>query len=82
MHKNRTNKTEFEQLEKKIAEKYAKDYVDKIYERTGGIDCEDGGLKNGEIWKLKKDLFPKNKDQVTSMIDPVSGNLLTNVRKK
>ena len=44
-------------------------------------DGKDGGSRNGEIWKLKKELFPRNKDPITAMIDPESGNLLTNVDK-
>ena len=76
-----TNKKEFEKLENELAEKYAKEYIDKIEEKTGGIDGEDGAIKNEDIWKLKKDLFPRNKDPPTAMFDPESGNLLTNEEK-
>ena len=78
---NETNKKEFEKLENELAEKYAKEYIDKIEEKTGGIDGEDGAIKNEDIWKLKKDLFPRNKDPPTAMFDPESGNLLTNEEK-
>ena len=75
------NKAEFEKLESLLAEKYAEEYVKKIHERMGGIDSEDGEIKSGKIWKLKKDLFPRNRDPPTAMIDPESGNLLTEAEK-
>ena len=78
---NDKNKVEFEELENKLAEKYAKELMDKIEERTGGIDGEDGEVKSEDIWKLKRDLFPRNKDPPTAMFDPESGNLLTNEEK-
>ena len=75
---NDKNRAEFEELENELAEKYAEEYFKKIEKRTGGIDCQGGEIKNNEIWKLKKDLFPRNQDPLTAMIDPESGNLLTN----
>ena len=53
--------------------------MNKIQARVGNIDCQDGGINNTEIWKLKKDLFPRSRDPPTAMVDPKSGNLLTNV---
>ena len=78
---NCKNKTEFEKLESLLAEKYAEEYVKKIYERIGGTDSEDGEISNGKVWKLKKDLFPRKRDPPTAMIDPESGNLLTEAEK-
>ena len=50
-------------------------------DRTGGIDCEYGGINSGKLWNLKKEIFPKNRDPPTAMIDPESGNLLTSEDK-
>ena len=74
---NDKNKLEFENLENEYAEQYMK----KISERTGGIETEDGEIMKNDIWKLKKDLFSKNKDPPTAMVEPESGNLLTNLEK-
>ena len=74
---NNTNKEKLEQAEKELAEKYAKEYMEKINERIGDVDCEEGGLNSGKLWNLKKEIFPKSRDPPTAMIDPESGNLLT-----
>ena len=78
---NDKNKLGFENLENELTEKYAEQYMKKISERTGGIETEDGEIMKNDIWKLKKDLFSKNKDPPTAMVEPESGNLLTNLEK-
>ena len=80
--KNKTDKeskAELENIENKLADEYAEEYFDKIKEKTAGIDCEEGGMNSGRLWSLKKELFPKNRDPPTAMLDPKSGNLLTNL---
>ena len=75
------NKDELEKVENELPAKYANEYYEKIKERTSGIDCEDGGLNSGNLWNLKKEIFPKSRDPPTAMIDPLSGNLLTSEDK-
>ena len=71
------SKIELEKVERELAEKYAEEFFEKITEKTGGIDCEVGGINSGTLWNLKKEMFPKSRDPPTAMIDPKSGNLLT-----
>ena len=75
------SKDQLKEIENEMAEKYAKEYIDKIKERTGNVDCEDGGMNTGSLWNLKKELFPQSRDPPTAMIDPKSGNLLTDDEK-
>ena len=63
-------------MEKDLTDKYAKEYFDKIKERTGNTN-EDGRVNTASLWKLKKELFPQSRDPPTAMIDPRNGNLLT-----
>ena len=75
------SKTELKEVEKILAEKYAKEHYEKIKDRIGNVDSEDGGLSSGSLWNLKKELFPQSRDPPTAMIDPISGNLLTSEEK-
>ena len=45
-------------------------------EEVKKIDCEEGGINSGHLWKLKKKLSPKCRDPPTAMMDR-QGNLLT-----
>ena len=76
-----SNKIEFEEIERELAVKYAHEFFEKIKKETDGIDCEDGGQNSGQLWNLKKQIFPKSRDPPTAMVDPDSGNLLTNEEK-
>ena len=76
-----TSKSELKDVENEIANKYAEEYFEKIKERTKNIDCEDGGLHSGSLWNLKKELFPQSRDPPTAMIDPQTGNLITDDEK-
>jgi hypothetical protein len=76
-----TSKSELKDVENELSEKYAEEYFEKIKERTGNIDCEDGGLHSGSLWNLKKELFPQSRDPPTAMIDPQTGNLITDDEK-
>ena len=71
------NEKELNEIEEELAEKYAKEYLEKINVKIDGIDCEDGGLNSGYLWNLKKEIFPKSREPPTAMIDPTSGNLIT-----
>ena len=52
-------------------------YYEKINRNTGNIDPEDLGVNPGKLWNLKRQMFPKCRDPLTAMKDPISGNLLT-----
>ena len=75
------DKAEFEKIENELADKYAKEYFKKIKEKTDGIDSEEGSLNTGNLWSLKKEVFPKSREPPTAMVDPVTGNLLTSEEK-
>ena len=76
-HKNdETSIKELEDVERKLAEKCAKDNYHKIMEEVNNIDCEEGGVHSGHLWKLKKKLSPKCRDPPTAMMDS-HGNLVT-----
>ena len=38
-------------------------------------------MSSGKLWKIKKEIFPKNREPKTAMKDPKSGNLLTSNEK-
>ena len=78
---NYENKNEYEEIESQLATKYAKEFYEKINEKTNGIDCEDGGQNAEKLWNLKKQIFPKNRDPPTTGVDPKSGNILTTQEK-
>ena len=48
------NKDDLEDIERKLAAKYAEEIYENIKEKTKGIDCEDGGLNTGKLWNLSK----------------------------
>ena len=82
--KNKTDdksKVEREKLEEKLTKQYADEYFNKIKEKTKGIDSEDGAFNSGQLWSLKKEIFPKSREPPTAMTDPLSGNLLTSDEK-
>ena len=75
------SKKEYQETEKLLAQKYAKEYFEKIKKQTENIDCEDSAINYGKLWNLKKDLFPNSRDPPTAMVDPTTGNLLTSEDK-
>ena len=82
--KNKTDeksKADREKLEEELANEYAEEYYEKIKEKTADIDCEDGGIISGQLWNLKKEIFPKSREPPTAMIDPINGNMLTSSEK-
>ena len=70
------SKAELEKVEHALAEKCAKSNYDKIMDEIKDIDCEDGGVNIGNLWKLKRKLSPKCRDPPTAMMDG-DGNLVT-----
>ena len=70
------SKKELEDVEKELTDRYAKEYFDKIKERTGHA-TEDGKVNVASLWNLKKELFPQSRDPPTAMKDPRNGNLLS-----
>ena len=67
------SRAEKEEIEEELAE----EYLDKIRKASNNIDCAEGGNVSGEIWKLKKHIFPKSRDPPTAMMDE-DGILVTN----
>ena len=67
------SKVEMEEVENKLSKKY----FERITRNTGNIDPEDGGVNPGKLWDLKRQMFPKCRDPLTAMKDPISGNLLS-----
>ena len=65
-----------EDVENRLAEICTKDNYQKIIEEIGNIDCNEGGVNSGHLWKLKKKLSPRCRDPPTAMLDS-SGNLIT-----
>ena len=63
-------------VEEELADRCAEDNRRKILEEVKGIECEDGGVNSGKLWKLRKKLCPKSRDPPTAMLDS-GGNLVT-----
>ena len=61
-----------------IEEELAEEYFNKIKVASNDIDCAEGGNISSEIWKLKKQLCPRNRDPPTAMMNE-EGNLETNI---
>ena len=70
------SKHDLEEVEKKLADMCAQKNYETIKEEIENIDCEEGGVNSGHLWKLKKKLSPKCRDPPTAMLDNM-GNLLT-----
>ena len=69
--KDPKSKQELEYVEKELTDKYAnaKEYFDKIKERTGNTN-EDENVNIASLWNLKKELFPQSRNPPTAMKDP------------
>ena len=63
-------------LEDELAEKFADNIHAKISEEIKGLECEEGGLNSGRLWKLKRKLFSNFQDPPNAMKD-VNGKVLT-----
>ena len=74
------SKEKLADIEGKLAEKCAEENRRKILEEISGIECNEGGVNSGKLWKLRKKLFPKSRDPPTAMMD-LDGNLVTCEKK-
>ena len=63
-------------LEEELADNYADNIHEKIREEIEGLECEEGGLNSGRLWKLKRKLFSKFNDPPSAIKDK-NGKLLT-----
>ena len=63
-------------IEEELAEKCADNNRRKIIEELSGIECNDGGVNSGRLWKLRKKLCPRSRDPPIAMLDK-RGNLVT-----
>ena len=61
------SKEECKKLENELEDIYAKEYFDKI--EKNNVDPEKGGFNSGNMWKLKKEMFPQSRDPPTAMLD-------------
>ena len=75
------SKADLKEVENMLGEKYARDNFEKIKEKAGNIDSDQGGISSGSLWSLKKELFPQSRYPPTAIIGPSSGNLPTSEDK-
>ena len=62
------SKRELDDVEKQLAEKYA--------EEMKNLNCYEGGMNAGRLWKLRKKLCPYKENPPTAMLD-TSGNTIS-----
>ena len=67
-------------VEDKLAKLCAESNYSKIMEEIADLECEEGGINVGKLWKLKKKLSPTCRDPPTAMLDK-EGNLVTSPRQ-
>ena len=60
-----------------VEEELSEEYFNKVKLASKEVDCAEGGNISAEIWKLKKELCPRNRDPPTAMMDEKE-NLVTN----
>ena len=71
------SKLETIKLETELADKFGDNIFDKIKDEIDGMNCEDGTVNSGKLWKLKKKLHRDFADPPTAMKNS-EGELLTN----
>ena len=74
------SKTELKKVEEYLAEMCAEDNLKKIENEVRNINCEEGGVNSGALWKLKKKLNPKSRDPPTAIQDE-AGNMVSSSEK-
>ena len=67
--KDAQSKNDLEKVEQNLAELCAKQNYEKIKEEIDNINCDEGGINSGHLWKLKKKISPKCRDPPTAMLD-------------
>ena len=70
------SKKKLEKIEEELADKFAEENYKIIKEEIKDMECDEGGINAGKLWKLKKKLSPKKQDVPTAMLDQ-HGNLVT-----
>ena len=70
------SKKELDKVEIELADKCAEENRRKIIDEIKGLECNDGGVNSGRLWKLRKKLCPRSRDPPTAMLDTL-GNLVT-----
>ena len=65
-----------EKVEKQLSDMCAEDNLKLIKEACGNVPSEDGGMKAGKLWQLKKKLRSMISEPPTAMLDQ-HGNLVT-----
>ena len=70
------SKKELNKVEIELADKCAEENRRRIIDEIKGLDCNDGGVNSGRLWKLRKKLCPRSRDPPTAMLDTL-GNLVT-----
>ena len=70
------NKLESLRLETELADKFGDNIFEKIKEEIQDMNCEDGRVNSGKLWKLKKKFHKGFSDPPTAMKDG-AGKLLT-----
>ena len=70
------SKIETNKLEEELAHKFADNIFQKIKEEIEGMNCENGAIHSGKLWKLKKRLHKNFVDPPTAMKNS-RGELLT-----
>ena len=58
------------EIEEELAGKYSKEHLEKINAKIDGIDCEEGGINSGNLWNLKKQIFPKKQGTSNCYVRP------------
>ena len=70
------SKKKLEKIEEELADKFAEENYKIIKEEIKDMECDEGGINAGKLWKLKKKLSPRTQDVPTAMLDQ-HGNLVT-----
>ena len=67
--KDAESKEECKKVENILADSYSKEYFDKLEKETTDVDPDKGGFNSGNLWKLRKEMFPQSREMPTAMLD-------------
>ena len=70
-------KEELNQLENQVSELVARDNRNKVIDNFQSISDRDGKLTNNNMWKIKRKVFPKNKETLPFAKKDCDGKLVT-----
>ena len=74
-------KEELNQLENLVSELVARDNRNKVIDNFQSISDRDGKLTNNNMWKLKRKVFPKNKETLPFAKKDCDGKLISSHRQ-